>query len=213
MSYQLYYAKGSAAMGVRVLLEELDQPYQIIESTIDRSKPRPAQQMKANPNGWLPVLIYGDKSMYEAAAITIYLCDKHFAPKLAPGLDDPQRGLYLQTLVYFTSSLQNAFQMNYYPDRFADTSEAEASAMARGCRRLTETWTVIDEQIGEKDFVLGDKFSAVDVYLFMLTTWLKPERGHPPLGSFPNVERIARKVATRSAVQKVYGTDVTPYVT
>ena len=43
MSYKLYYALGSAAMGIRVLLEEIGAPYELIQSTIDRSKPRPAE--------------------------------------------------------------------------------------------------------------------------------------------------------------------------
>ena len=52
--------------------------------------------------------------------------------------------------------------------------------------------------------MLGDRFSAVDIYLFMLVTWLSPEHDHPTPDEFPNVARIARKVASRPSVQKVY---------
>ena len=41
MSYKLYYAPGSAAMGVRVVLEEIGAPYELIQTTIDMDKPRP----------------------------------------------------------------------------------------------------------------------------------------------------------------------------
>ena len=54
-------------------------------------------------------------------------------------------------------------------------------------------------------WVLGDEFSAVDIYLFMLTTWLKQSKGHPPVQDFPNVARIAAKVASRPTTEKVYG--------
>ena len=37
LTYRLYYALHSAAMGVRVLLEEIGAPYELIDSTIDRS--------------------------------------------------------------------------------------------------------------------------------------------------------------------------------
>jgi len=77
--------------------------------------------------------------------------------------------------------------------------------MQRGIRRLRETWQVIDTQIGANQWVLGDKFSAVDIYLFMLTTWLKDPRGHPSVQEFPSVARIAEKVLLRPATQKVYG--------
>ncbi len=191
-------------MGTRVMLEEIGAPYELIQTTVDMDKPRPPEQLAINPNGWVPVLIWDDGSMYECAAITVFLCDRHPEANLAPAIDDPTRALYLQTLVYFSNSVQNAFQLNYYPDRFADTPADEPSAQRRGNRRLLETWKVIDDQIGENEWVLGDQFGAADIYLFMLTTWLRPARGHPAIDEFPNVKRIADKVVQRPSVQLVY---------
>ena len=204
MTYQLFYALGSAAMGTRVMLEEIGVPYELIESTKDRTKPRPPEQMAINPNGWLPVLKWEDNAMYECAAIMVFLCDRHPEAGLAPALDDPMRGLYLQTLVYFSSSVQNAFQLNYYPDRFADTPGDEPSAQKRGIRRLRETWSIVNDQIGDNRWMLGERFSALDIYLFMLTTWLRSSRGHPAVSEFPNVERIAQSVLPRDSIQLVY---------
>ncbi len=204
MTYQLFYDLGSASMGVHVILEELGVAYELIPSTKDRSLPRSPEQLAINPNGWLPVLTWEDGAMYEAAAMAVFLCDRHPDAKLAPGLDAPERGVYLQTLVYFSNSVQNAFQLNYYPDRFANTPEDEPSAQLRGIRRLRETWKVIDDQIGDNEWVLGDTFSAVDIYLFMLTTWLRTSRGHPSTEEFPNIKRIADKVVLRPSVQLVY---------
>lgn len=191
-------------MGVRVILEEIGTPYELIQSTKDRSKPRSPEQIAINPNGWLPVLTWEDGAMYEAAAMCIFLCDRHPEANLAPRFDKPERGLYLQTLVYFSNSVQNAFQLNYYPDRFADTTADEPSAQKRGIRRLRETWKIIDDQIRGNMWVLGEKFSAADIYLFMLTTWLSPPRGHPSIHEFANVRRIADTVSSRPSVQLVY---------
>jgi len=191
-------------MVVRVLLEEIGAQYELIQSTIDRSKPRPAEQVALNPNGWVPVLTWGDNAMYECAAITVYLCDRHSQAGLAPAIDTAERALFLQSLVYFSSSVQNAFQLDYYPDRFADTPAEEPGAQRRGIRRLRETWKVIDDQIDSKQWVLGNQFSAVDIYLFMLTTWLSHSRRHPSTDEFPNVKRIAEAVMQRPSVQLVY---------
>jgi len=204
MDYRLFYAQGSASDGIRLLLEEIGMPYKLLQSTIERGKPRPPEQLEINPNGWVPVLMYGDNGIYECAAITIFLCDRHPEANLAPKLSDPKRGLYLQTLVYFSNSVQTAFQTYYHPDRFADTQADEISAQRRGIRRLLETWKVIDDQIGDNEWVLGESFSAVDIYLFMLTTWLKTSRGHPTTDEFTNVKRIADAVMTRPSTQLVY---------
>ena len=204
MNYKLYYAPGSAAMGVRVLLEEIGVSYELINTTIAMDEPRPIHQLELNPNGWVPVLIWDDKAMYECAAITIFLCDRHEDAKLAPLIDDPERGLYLQTLVYFSSTIQNAFQLTYYPDRFVDNTSYGLNAQNRGISRLKETWNIIDKQIGDNEWILGNKFSAVDIYLFMLTTWLSDSEGHPPKHEFPNVNRVATAVSQRPCVRHVY---------
>ena len=204
MANKLFYALESAAMGTRVILEEIGEPYELIQSTIAMDEPRPPEQLALNPNGWVPVLIWGEKAMYECAAITVFLCDRHPEAELAPAVDDEERSLYLQTLVYFSNSVQNAFQLSYYPDRFADAPADEQSAQRRGNRRLRETWKVIDDQIGDNKWVLGERFSAVDIYLFMLTTWLQTSRGHPSVDEFPNVKRVADAVLPRQSIQLVY---------
>ncbi|MEH6832330.1 MAG: glutathione binding-like protein, partial [Sulfitobacter sp.] len=71
-------------------------------------------------------------------------------------------------------------------------------------RRLRETWKIIDDQIGDNRWVIGDRFSAADIYLFLLTTWLTPSRGQPSTQEFPNVKRIADVVMQRPSVQLVY---------
>ena len=202
--YKLFYAHKSASMGVRVLLEEIGAPYELLETSVVPGKPRPPEQLAVNPNGWVPVLLWEENAMYECAAITIYLCDRHPEAVLAPAIDDPERALYLQTLVYFSNSIQNAFQLTYYPDRFADTPDGEPGAVRRGVRRLRETWKVIDDQIGDNEWVLGGRYSAADIYLFMLTTWIRSAKGHPAISEYPNVDRIARLVVERPSVQRVY---------
>lgn len=205
MTFSLYYAENSAAMGVRVVLEELNLPYTLIQTSIDMDTPRPPELLALNPNGWIPVLISGGTAIYECGAITTWLCDRHPDAGLAPGMDDPARGRFLQWLFFFSSSIQNAFQMSYYSDRFCEAPEHEPSVKRRSVSRLRELWQVVDDAIGDDDWMLGDRFSAADIYLFMLTTWLSPAHEHPRVDEFRQVHRIAKAVSRRPSVQLVYG--------
>ena len=47
--YKLFYAPNSASMGIRTMLEEIGAPYELIQTSIDMDKPRPAEQLAINP--------------------------------------------------------------------------------------------------------------------------------------------------------------------
>ncbi len=204
MSYRLYYADRSAAMGARVVLEEIGAPYELIQTDISPELAREPELLALNPNGWIPVLVWEEGAIYECGAITIFLCDRHPEIQLAPNATDPERGLFLQWLFFFSSSLQNAYQMTYYSNRFCASSENEASVKRRSTSRLQELWQVVDDAIGEEDWLLGKRFSAADIYLFMLTTWLSASHQHPAVDSFANVNRVATKVMQRPSVRSIY---------
>lgn len=203
--YKLFYADRSAAMGTRAVLEEIGADYELIESSIDIDAPRTPEFLALNPNGWVPVLVYDGGSMHEASAITVFLTDRHPDAGLAPAADDPLRGPFLQWLVYMSNTLQMAYQLTYYPTRFCDGPDHHASAQARSCTRLREIWGFIDDAIGNADWLVGNRYTAADIHLRMLTTWLSPDRGHPTMDAFPNAARVAANAAERPAVKKVFG--------
>ena len=49
MAYKLFYAPGSAAMGTRVIPEEIGAPYELIQTTIAMDEPRPPEQLALIP--------------------------------------------------------------------------------------------------------------------------------------------------------------------
>tara|TARA_B100000686_G_C16479840_1_gene806497 strand:+ start:243 stop:878 length:636 start_codon:yes stop_codon:yes gene_type:complete len=204
MTYELFYADQSAAQGVRMILEELNQDYELIETDIKSQEPRSPKLLAVNPNGLVPVLVYEEGAIYECGAIVTFLCDRHSEYGLAPGVNDRQRGLFLQWLFFFSSSLQNAFSMTYRANRFSALESGYPGVQQQGHNRLIVLWQIVDDAIGENSWMLGESFSAVDIYLFMLSTWLLDEYKHPDLAKFANVARVAGKVKERPSVAKVY---------
>lgn len=200
--YKLYHAPRSAALGVWVLLEMIGAPYELEEIDIYSDEPRDPEFLRINPNGWVPALVYDGGAMYEAAAITIFLCDRHPEAALAPPADDALRGPFLQWLVYMAGTLQPAYQSFYYSFRFASREEDYPSVRARAGTRLAEIWQILDDALDPGPWMLGDRFSACDVYLYMLSTWLADE--HTPISAFPNVARCVDAVSTIPEVARVF---------
>jgi len=161
--------------------------------------------LKLNPNGWVPVLIYDGGAMHEASAISVFLTDRHPEAGLAPAAGDPARGAFLKWLVYLSNTLQIAYQLTYHWERYCSGPDAQKSVQDKSCARLEEVWGFIDQAIGPDDWLADNRYTAADIHLYMLSTWLSPERGHPTMDRFPNAKRVADRAAQRPAVRKVFG--------
>ena len=198
--YELYYAPGTAAFAPQMVLEEIGAEYRLIETEIAADKPRDPDFLKLNPNGWVPVLIDGDLVLHESAAIVMYLCDKHPEAELAPSPGEASRGRYYQWLVYMADCLQIAYQMNYYPERHSTNEAHSPQIVAQAGVRLARVWSYMDAALDPGPYLLGDVFSACDLYVYMLTTW-HPD-GDAFLATVPNVARCVERVIKRPAVRR-----------
>jgi glutathione S-transferase len=201
--YSLYWGPGSAALAPQIMLEEIGAKHELklIETSKDQHKT--AEYLKLNPNGKIPTLVVdGKQVIFESAAICMYLADRHPEAKLAPAINDPARGLYYQWLAHLTNTLQPTYLAYYYPDRMTDDAKGAGAVQSRAKTELAQIWGRIDKALGEKGpYLLGDRYSACDAYLFMLSTWQDPL---PDLyGRFKNVKRCADLLRARPAVQRI----------
>lgn len=199
--YTLYYAPGTSAMAPNGVLEEIGADYDLVAVDISRDKPRDPDFLAINPNGCVPALSDEHGSIYEAAAITIYLADKHAHAGLAPAIDDRLRGKYLQWLVYMADTLQIAYQMHYYPERHSTDPADVPSVQAKAAERLDRVWGYIDAALDPGPYLLGERFSGCDIYVYMLSTWHPDEIGL--LARCKHVARCADLVVGRPAVQRI----------
>ena len=75
--YKLFWDPGAANMAPHAVLEEIGCPYELVKVDIAKGEHRRPAYVKLNPNGRVPTLIDGEKVMFEAAAIVLYLIEKH----------------------------------------------------------------------------------------------------------------------------------------
>jgi glutathione S-transferase len=203
--YALYYFPRNASLLPHILLHEIGAPFEL--RLVDRAKDaqHSAEYLKLNPNGRIPVLIDGDFVLYETAAIALHLCDRHPEAGLAPPLGSPERSLFYRWLVHLTNTPQAEYRSWFYPHEFVTEEAAAASVKAAAERRLNAIFDRIAGQLGSGPWLLGERFSAADLYLFMLIRWgramPRPPRSLPPLGA------LAGRVLARPAVQAALATE------
>jgi glutathione S-transferase len=202
--YKLYYYPGNANLAPHMLLEELGVDYELI--LVDRTKDahHSPEYLKLNPNGRIPTLIDGDLVLFETAAICLHLADRHPEAEFAPPIGTMERAEFYKWLVYLTNTLQAELITYFYPERLADDDTATAQVKAHAETRVGAMLDLLDKTLAANGgpYLLGQRYSAVDPYLLMLSRWTRmmgnPARNRLHLGAF------LRRMLERPAVLRTF---------
>jgi len=144
----LYHAPRSRSSRIIWLLEELGAPYEIVYVDIKRPTGGARDPRNPNPDGRVPTLVHDGRLVMESVAIALYLTDLFPANGIGPTVGDPKRGEYLTWLAYYAGVME--------PVLIARASRPDDAAQVD--RRVTEA-------LSKAPYLLGEKFSAADVFL------------------------------------------------
>jgi glutathione S-transferase len=201
--YQLHYFPANANAAPHMLLEEIGIKYDLV--LVDRTKDaqKSGEYLKINPNGRIPTLVDGNLIVSEAAAIVLHLVDQHSDAGLAPQVGTPERAKFYQWLTFMTNSLQEELMVWQYPDRLTGDDAAAVEVVKRGAEaRAGMFLDVVEDHLrANGPLFLGDKLSAADFYLVMLSRWARPMAGPPRSRS--NIAKL-RQVTALPSVRRAY---------
>ena len=220
--FTLYGIVSSASMIPHILLRELQLPHEMI--FLDRSfnDHKSEHYLKLNPNGLVPTLVcHGLNSatqpmvLFETNAICLFLAE--FFPSLCPSQSDHvKRAKYLQWMSFLSSSIQADSALYFYPHRYIGSDDCENSQppsqhdvkqfQQKTEKRLFEKFKIFDSELSDgRNFVLGEDFSVVDIYLFVLARWTR----HMSLKAreLPHLSTYLEKMCKRESIQQVFNVE------
>lgn len=205
MTLALYYYPGNASTLPHMVLREMAVPFEL--RLVDRKteEQRDPAYLRLNPNGVIPTLIDGDIVLYETAAIVLHLVERFPEAGLAPAFGTAGRAQFLKWMVHLSNTPQAQYMSWFYPHNH--TAEAACvEAVKQGARvRLERMFEVIAGQLGAGPYLLGETFSAADLFLFMLVQW---GRNMPrPPRAWPALATHAARIWARPAVQAVFAAE------
>jgi glutathione S-transferase len=138
------------------LLEELEAPYQIQLVSTRRSDGTGAVDLaNPHPHGKVPAISDDGVVVFESPAIALYLTDRFPKNQLGPRAGEPDRGVYLSWLSYYTGVLEPAFM-----SKFMNVDVPRGTA---GWVPVEEAMAAVIKLLSKGRYILGDQFSAVDV--------------------------------------------------
>ncbi|HKA88782.1 MAG TPA: glutathione S-transferase family protein [Haliangiales bacterium] len=196
---KLYYVPQTRSTRARWMLEEIGAPYELVRLDVARRQNREPAYLALNPLGQVPTLVDGEAAIYETSAICMYLADKFPDKGLAPPPGSLLRGPYYQWCVYGPATIEPALVL--YFEHHARLPEGERVVwIAEKMRaRLHDAFAGVARSLGEREFLVGDRFTTADLLLGSVLGWA---RISGTLGDFPSLEAYSKRMLARDAAKR-----------
>ena len=192
---KLYFSPGACSLSPHIVLRETGARFELEKVNLQEKKASGGQDYNAvNPKGQVPCLeLDSGETLTEGPVIVQYLADQNASTGLAGALGTMERYRIQEWLNHTTSELHK----NYSP-LFRPNTPDTYKDIAR--ENLSKRYDWINEHLAGKQYLLGDKFTVADAYLFTVTRWA-PRVGID-LAKWPNVTAYLDRVGARPKVQE-----------
>ena len=192
---KLYYSPGACSLSPHIVA--LESGLDISLQKVDLGTKTIAIEgdyFAVNPKGYVPALeLVSGEVLTEGPAIVQYLGDRKPEAGLVPPAGTPARYRLQEMLGYINSEIHKTYSPLF-------DSKTPAATVEERKQYLRKRYRVLDESLAGRDYLLGDRFTAADAYLFTVTTWASYVSFD--LSEFPNLVAFQARVAARPAVQE-----------
>ncbi len=191
-----HHSPNTRSSGALILLEELGATYTLHLLDMKAGEHRAPAYLAINPMGKVPAVTHGDALVTEQVAVYLYLADLFPEAGLAPPIGDPLRGPYLRWMAFYGSSFEPALV-----DKLQGHKPPPAMAPYGDYDTMLKT---LVDQLGRGPWMLGQRFSAVDVLWGTALQWTTMFKLVPEL---PVIADYIARVGARPAVIRARAKD------
>lgn len=157
----LYYAPGACSQASHIALIEANLPHRLVKVGRDRLTEDGRDFNLINPKGYTPALDLGDGTILtENVAILAYIAAQSGRLLAADGIE---RWRALEATTFMTTEIHRNF-VPFFRGGSAEQKEQAAQSLALRFGTLAE-------QLGSKAFLIGDRMTIADCYLFVMLSW------------------------------------------
>src|SRR5262245_19575772 len=196
----LYYAPQTCALASHITLEEAGAQFEVTRVDFTKEEQRKPAYLKINPKGRVPSLITDHGILTETPAILVYRAQRYPNAGLAP-FDDPFAFARVQSFnSYLCSTVHVAHAHRMRGHRWVDDPAAIQAMKKKVPQSVGDCFELIEKEMFEGPYVMGERYTICDPYLFTLTQWLALDG--VDINRFPKIRDHHTRVAARPAVAK-----------
>ncbi|MDQ7988486.1 MAG: glutathione S-transferase family protein [Candidatus Dactylopiibacterium sp.] len=197
----LHYAPNTCALATHIALEQAGAAYALARVDFSRQEQRSEAFLRLNPNGRVPALVTPQGVLTETPALLLYVAQCYPAAGLAP-LDDPFALARVQELnSYLCSTLHVAHAHRVRGARWSDDAAAQESMKRKVPQNMQAGCALIESRLLAGPWVLGERYSISDIYLFTVSEWL--EADGVDIAAFPKLAALRQRMRDDPLVQRV----------
>lgn len=195
----LYTVPGSCAFASHVALEMTGANYEL--RLAPREKGRTAETFfEINPKGRVPALVTHEGVLTETPAILCYIAQTCPKVRLAP-MENPWLFARVQSFcAYLCATVHVAHAHGHRGYRWADEESSFRDMSMKVPQTMGECFGLIEHEMLEGPWVLGEAFSICDIYLLAIARWLEADKVDTT--SLTNVLDHRRRMLLLPQVQK-----------
>lgn len=196
----LYYTPNTCSLASHIALEEAGAEYDAVRIDFRSEEQRKPDYLKINPKARVPALATERGILTETPAILAFVAQSFPASGLAP-LDDPFAFARMQAFnSYLCATVHVAHAHRMRGARWADDPAAIEAMKRKVPESVGACYVLIESELFEGPWVMGEAYSVADPYLFTLVQWM--EGDGIDRARFPKLADHSRRVAERPAVQR-----------
>lgn len=203
MSYRLIASKGAGSMIAELALALSGLPYEVEEIPYGEPGPQRDRLLSLNMLGQVPTLIMPDgRVMTESAAIILHCADEAPRAGLIPPTSDPERPMFQRWLLFIVAAIYPTFTYGDEPVRWANNEVACQHLRQATDDHRKELWRYFAAQTPCDPWVLGARFSALDLYVAVMRTWRPGPEWFK--SECPRLAEIGERVARMEKLRAVF---------
>ena len=192
---KLYYSPGACSLSPHIVAREAGIDVELVQTDLKTKHTADGGDFTAvNGKGYVPTLqLDNGQVLTEGPAIVQYLADQKPDSGLVPAAGTMERYRVQEWLNFITSEIHKSYSPLFNPAASADWKDAAKANLAK-------RFEFVAKNLEGKNYLMGEKFSIADAYLFTVANW--GQWVGVDIGQWPNVKAHHARVAARPKVQE-----------
>lgn len=164
---KLYYTPGACSLASHITTRELGLDIEMVRVDLAEHKTETGDDYyKINPKGYVPFLqINESEYLSEGVAILQYLADQKPELKMSRQAGTTEAYKLQECLTFISSEIHKTFSLFFAMNNLSEEGVANMKA------RLQKRFALLNTQLANREYLIGDTFTIADAYVFTILNW------------------------------------------